>query len=362
MITIISGKKCIFMKRILITGGAGFIGSHTCVNLLEKGYEVYLIDSFINSSPAVINKILAICNANDFKLEKNLKVFEGDLKDKNFIENFFSNLNESGKAIDGVIHFAGLKAVNESVVNPLLYWYENIFSTFNLVSAMNKNNCNLLVFSSSATVYGKNSVSPIKENSELNPSNPYGNTKLAIEKFLGDIYSQNKNIWKIACLRYFNPIGAHPSSLIGENPVGKPNNLFPLICNAALDTNQKLKIFGSDWNTNDGTCIRDYIHVSDVAEGHLRTLEYLDNNEANILKMNIGTGFGTSVLELIETFSKINNVKVDYEFTSRRKGDLEEIVADNSLARYLLNWEPKRSLEEMCIDGWKWKKNNINGY
>ena len=200
---------------------------------------------------------------------------------------------------------------------------------------MKKNNCNLLVFSSSATVYGKETLSPIKENSDLNPTNPYGNTKLAIEKFLSDIYSQNKNIWKIACLRYFNPIGAHPSSLIGENPLGKPNNLFPLICNAALDNNQKLKIFGSDWNTIDGTCIRDYIHVSDVAEGHLRTLEYLEKNKSNILKMNIGTGIGTTVLELIRTFSEINNVKVDYEFTSRREGDLEEIVADNSFLQNL---------------------------
>ncbi len=350
------------MKRILITGGAGFIGSHTCVKLLENDYEVYLVDSFVNSSPKIINRIISICDLKNSKLGKNLKVFKGDLKDKVFVENIFYKANKSAKPINGVIHFAGLKAVNESVLNPLRYWYENIFSTLNLLSAMKKYNCNLLVFSSSATVYGKESVSPIKENSYLNPSNPYGNTKLAIEKILSDIYVENTNIWKIACLRYFNPIGAHTSSLIGENPIGIPNNLFPLICNAALDTNQKLKIFGSDWNTIDGTCIRDYIHVSDVAEGHLRTLEYLNNNKANILKMNIGTGLGTSVLELIETFSRINNVRINYQLTSRREGDLEEIVADNSLANSLLNWIPKRSLEEMCIDGWNWKKNNVKSF
>ena len=168
--------------------------------------------------------------------------------------------------------------------------------------------------------------------------------------------------WKIACLRYFNPIGAHPSSLIGENPLGTPNNLFPLICNAALDPNQRLNIFGSDWNTIDGTCIRDFVHVSDVAEGHLRTLEYLIKNNSNILKMNIGTGLGTTVLQLIQTFSRINKVKINYKFSSRRDGDVEEIVADNSLSKSLLDWKPKRSIEEMCVDGWNWKKNNINGY
>ena len=350
------------MKRILITGGAGFIGSHTCVKLLENNYDVYLVDSFVNSSPKVINRILSICNLNNLNLGNNLKVFKGDLKDKVFIDNIFSSAIKSGKPINGVIHFAGLKAVNESVLNPIRYWHENIISSLNLLFIMKKYNCNLLVFSSSATIYGKESVSPIKENSYLNPSNPYGNTKLAIEKILSDVYSENSNIWKIACLRYFNPIGAHPSTLIGEDPLGTPNNLFPLICNAALYNDQKLKIFGSDWNTPDGTCIRDYIHVSDVAEGHLLTLKYLNNNDANILKMNIGTGLGTSVLELIETFSRINNVNIDYEFTSRREGDLEEIVADNSLASSLLNWIPEKSLEEMCIDGWNWKKNNVDGY
>ena len=350
------------MKRILITGGAGFIGSHTCVNLLEKNYEVYLVDSFVNSSPFVIERLISICDLNDSELGKNLKVFKGDLKDKGFIENIFSNADKSGKQIDGVIHFAGLKAVNESVLNPLKYWNENIFSSLNLFSVMKKYNCNLLVFSSSATVYGKESQSPIKENSFLNPSNPYGNTKLTIEKILNDIYNENPSNWKIACLRYFNPIGAHKSSLIGENPVRNPNNLFPLICNAAFEDNKKLKIFGSDWDTIDGTCIRDFIHVSDVAEGHLRTLEYLNNHKANILKMNIGTGLGTSVLELVETFSRVNKININYKFTSRREGDLKEIVADNSLASSLLNWKPNRSLEEMCIDGWNWKKNNVNGF
>ena len=350
------------MKRILITGGAGFIGSHTCIKLLKNNYEVYLVDSFINSSPKVISRISSICNLYNSNLVKNLKVFKGDIKDKGFIENIFSNAKKIGKPIEGVIHFAGLKAVNESVMNPLLYWHENVFSSITLLRVMKKYKCNLLVFSSSATVYGKESISPIKENSYLNPSNPYGNTKLSIEKLLSDVHNENRNLWKIACLRYFNPIGAHPSSLIGENPLGTPNNLFPLICNAALDPNQKLKIFGSDWNTIDGTCIRDFVHVSDVAEGHLRTLEYLINNNSNILKMNIGTGLGTSVLQLIQTFSRINKVKINYKFSSRRDGDVEEIVADNSLSKSLLDWKPKRSIEEMCVDGWNWKKNNINGY
>ena len=350
------------MKRILITGGAGFIGSHTCLQLLENNYEVFLVDSFINSSPKVINRISSICELNNLRLDNNLRVFKGDLKDNSFIESIFFDAKDSGKPIEGVIHFAGLKSVKESVLNPLLYWTENIFSSVNLLNVMKKYSCNLLVFSSSATVYGQNSVSPIKENSFLNPSNPYGNTKLTIEKILNDIYLEDPNNWKIACLRYFNPIGAHTSSLIGENPIGMPNNLFPLICNSAFDNSIKLKIFGSDWDTLDGTCIRDYIHVSDVAEGHLRTLEYLNNNKANILEMNIGTGLGTSVLELVETFSRVNNVRIDYEFSCRREGDLKEIVADNSLASSLLNWIPKRSLENMCIDGWNWKKNNVNGF
>ncbi len=346
------------MQRILITGGAGFIGSHTCVSLLENNYEVFLVDSFVNSFPDVTNRIIDICNLKNTKIRENLKVFKGDLKDKSFINNIFDTAINSGKPIDGVIHFAGLKSVKESVLNPLQYWNENILSSINLISVMKKYDCNLLVFSSSATVYGQNSVSPIKENSILSPNNPYGNTKLTIEKILSDIYIANKKLWKIACLRYFNPIGAHPSGLIGENPVGIPNNLFPLICNAALNKQQKLKVYGSDWNTIDGTCIRDYIHVSDVAEGHLRTLKYLNNNQPNILKMNIGTGLGTSVLELIDTFSKINKVDINYEFSSRREGDLEEIVADNSLCNSLLNWKAARSLEEMCSDGWNWKKNN----
>ncbi len=349
------------MKRILITGGAGFIGSHTCISLLENNYEVFLVDSFVNSSPEVINRIISICELKNLKVGENLKVFRGDLKDMRFIDKVFAEAANSGKPINGVIHFAGLKAVKESVTNPLLYWTENIISSINLLSAMQRYNCNLLVFSSSATVYGQNSVSPINEKSHLSPSNPYGNTKLTIEKILSDIYNTNKKNWKIACLRYFNPIGAHPSGLIGENPVGIPNNLFPLICNSAINKNQKLRIFGSDWDTFDGTCIRDFIHVSDVAEGHLRTLEYLNNNQTDILKMNIGTGLGTSVLELIETFSKINNVEVNYEFTFRREGDLEKIVADNSLANSLLDWKATRSLEEMCVDGWNWKKNNNNG-
>ena len=199
------------MERILITGGAGFIGSHTCISLLENSYEVYLVDSFVNSSPAVVDRLFSICGLSNSKTGKNLKVFQGDLKDKDFLENIFSNAEKSGTPINGVIHFAGLKAVNESVLNPLKYWHENLFSSLNLFRVMKKYNCNLLVFSSSATVYGKESKSPIKEGSYLNPSNPYGNTKLTIEKILNDIYTENPNIWKIACLRYFNPIGAHKS-------------------------------------------------------------------------------------------------------------------------------------------------------
>tara|TARA_Y200000002_G_scaffold365999_1_gene356527 strand:+ start:1531 stop:2568 length:1038 start_codon:yes stop_codon:yes gene_type:complete len=342
------------MKRIIVTGGAGFIGSHTSLALLENGYEVIVLDSLSNSSRTSIENVKKIIKEEKNTSEK-ISFFEVDIRKINEVENIFLRFERDKKPIDSVIHLAGLKSVSESVENPLSYWDTNLIGTYNLVHVMNKYNCRVMVFSSSATVYGLAEKIPIKEDTELKPINPYGTTKLAIELLLENLYSSKNSDWSFINLRYFNPIGAHHSGLIGENPNGIPNNLFPYITQVASKKLNKLKIFGNDWPTSDGTGVRDYIHVMDLAEGHVAALEYLKNKKNKNLALNLGTGKGTSVLELLKEFEVVNNIDIPYEFSPRRRGDLACVIADNSRALELLDWEPKRTIKNMCEDGWKWQ-------
>ncbi|WP_288255665.1 UDP-glucose 4-epimerase GalE [uncultured Prochlorococcus sp.] len=350
------------MKNILVIGGAGFIGSHTCLALLEKDYKVFVFDSFVNSSSNSLKRVLEISELKNKKTEPFLKIYRGDLLNKKQLENTFKDIYENYEFLDGVIHFGGLKSVAESIYSPIEYWKTNVLGTINLLETMSKYESKHLVFSSSATIYGSSKNSFLKEDSELNPINPYGNTKLTVEKFLGDIFKSARKEWHLASLRYFNPIGAHYSGLIGECPIGKPNNIFPLITNTALGLQKELKVFGNDWPTKDGTPIRDYIHVMDLANIHIRVLEHLISNKPNYLKLNVGTGKGTSVLELIKIFERVNKVRVPYVYAKRRPGDKCSIVADNSLLISKLKISPKSSIEDMCRDGWKWKNLNPNGY
>ena len=350
------------MKKFLITGGAGFIGSHMCVSLLEKKYELVVVDSFVNSNPKSLQKVLKICELNGLNVNDNLKIIKGDLNNKNLIEEIFLAEKNINEPIEGVIHFAGLKKVDESVRKPCLYWQSNLLNLINLLEVMEKFNCKTIVFSSSATIYGQSNKNLIEENDPNNPINPYGNTKLAMEILLKDIYNSAPDDWRIANLRYFNPIGSHPSGLIGESPFGNPNNIFPLILKVAYGQLSNLKVFGKDWNTKDGTPIRDYIHVMDLVDAHLNAMNYLLKNKGQIININLGTGKGVTVLDLINSFQIVNKVKVAHIFSERRKGDVERIVASNKLALRILNWSPKKSLADMCRDGWKWKKNNPNGY
>ena len=350
------------MKNILVTGGAGFIGSHTCLVLLERGHNIFVIDSFVNSSLNSLEKVLEIRKNKNGELIGKLEIFNGDLTNKSFVRKVFLDIYKKVELIHGVIHFAGLKSISESILNPINYWEANVTGTINLLEIMENNQCNNLVFSSSASIYDQKENSTLNENACLNPISPYSNTKYTIEKILSDLYKSSKGSWRIVSLRYFNPIGAHPSGLIGEDPKGTPNNLFPLIVNTALGLQNKLKIYGNDWPTKDGTPIRDYIHVMDVAESHADILENLFYKDKCHFYLNIGTGIGTTVLELIKVFEKVNNVKVPYVFTERREGDSCCVIADNKLLVSKFNFKPRRNLEDMCRDGWKWKKSNPNGY
>ncbi len=330
--------------KILVTGGCGYIGSHTCVELLENGYEVVIIDNLCNSKKDVIDKIKQITN-------KDVTFYENDVCDKNALETIFNAEN-----IDAVIHFAGLKAVGESVSKPLMYYRNNLDSTLSLLEVMNKYNCKKLVFSSSATVYGKPHQLPITEDFPLQTTNPYGSTKLMIENILNDLYTSD-NTWSIAILRYFNPIGAHKSGLIGENPNGIPNNLMPYIVKVATGELKELNVFGNDYNTKDGTGVRDYIHVVDLAKGHIKAIEKVIKDEG-LDTYNLGTGKGYSVLEIVNTFEKVNGIKIPYKIVNRRPGDIDACYAATDKAARLLNWHAELEIEEMCKDAYNFVKNN----
>ena len=350
------------MKKILVTGGAGFIGSHTCLALLKENYEIFILDSFVNSSEIVLKNINLVRNLLNKKEIPKINFKKQDLRDKEQLNNIFLKEIKTGNPISGVIHFAGLKSVEDTISIPLDYWNNNLIGTINLLEVMDSNNCHKIVFSSSATIYGLSENEQLIESSKLKPSNPYGESKLAIEKLLNNLFSSSPEKWNIIKLRYFNPIGAHYSGLIGESPIGKPNNIFPRILEVAIGKDKIIEIFGNDWPTNDGTNIRDYVHIMDIADGHVLSMEYLFNNQSVNLNLNLGTGKGTSVLELIRTFEKVNNIKINYCFSERRKGDVVRLVADNNLATKVLGWKPKNSLYQMCLDGWEWKKKYPNGY
>ncbi len=328
--------------NILVTGGTGYIGSHTCVVLLEAGYDVIVADNLSNSSIEVVDKIKKISG-------KDIKFYKVDVTYEQATEKIFQE-NE----IEGIIHFAGLKAVGESVEKPLEYYYNNLLSTMVLCKLCKKYNVNKFVFSSSATVYGNNIV-PFKESMDLLPTtNPYGETKAMNERILSDIAKANPSFC-VTLLRYFNPIGAHESGLIGELPNGIPNNLMPYITQVAKGKLERLKVFGNDYDTIDGTGVRDYIHVLDLAEGHLAALE---NIKEGLNVYNLGTGKGVSVLQLVKTFEDINQIKIPYDIVDRRKGDIAECYADASKAKIELNWEAKRDISDMVRDSWRFEKNN----
>lgn len=332
---------------ILITGGTGYIGSHTAVELLNNNEEIIVLDNFCNSSPEVVDKIKSIT-------KKDFKFYEADILDEEKLEEIFKN-----NKIESVIHFAGLKAVGESVQKPLEYYYNNISGTLNLLKVMRKYNCKNIVFSSSATVYGERETPRyIEEMGRGKTTNPYGTTKAMIEKILEDVYVSD-NEWKIYILRYFNPVGAHESHLIGDNPNGIPNNLMPYIQKVAVGELKELSVFGDDYNTPDGTGIRDYIHVVDLAKGHIKALEKLNKEKNGVYVYNLGSGIGHSVLEMVKAFEKVNNVKVPYKIAPRRAGDLAEIYADPTKAEKELNWKTEKTLEDMCKDSWNYIKNNI---
>ncbi|KQL42433.1 UDP-galactose-4-epimerase [Bacillus sp. FJAT-25509] len=333
---------------ILVTGGAGYIGSHTCVELLNSGYKIIVLDNFSNSKPESLNRVKEITG-------KDFNFYEVDLLDRDAVEEVFS-INQ----IEAVIHFAGLKAVGESVENPIKYYHNNITSTLILTDVMQKYNVYNIVFSSSATVYGMAKQVPISEDFSLVATNPYGRTKLMIEEILQDIF-YSKNDWSIALLRYFNPIGAHESGCIGEDSNGIPNNLMPYITQVAVGKLSELKVFGNNYPTPDGTGVRDYIHVVDLARGHLKALEKVMSSNG-VEAYNLGTGRGYSVLDLVHTFEEVSGKKVPYEFVGQRSGDIAECYADPTKAKRQLDWEAEKGISEMCIDSWRWQEKNPNGY
>lgn len=345
------------MKNILITGGAGFIGSHICLTLLEADYNIYIVDNFSNSSKKVFDSIKKIIKRKaNFDINR-LNIFDGDIRDEDFLNRVFEEASKNGKSIDGVIHCAGLKAVRESIDDPLSYWDTNVCGSINLLKVMNKNQCRTILFSSSATVYGKSSQIPFKEYSSLNPINPYGETKFTVERILENLFESLISNWQVGYLRYFNPIGAHHSGLIGETPSCNPQNIFPLICQVAAGLKDKLYIYGNDWPTKDGTCHRDYIHIIDLSVAHKKAIDYLFVNTSSKLILNVGTGKSKSVLDLINIFEKVNKIKVNYEFADRRDGDIALSLADTNKISKILNWRPEKTIEDMCRDGWRWHKN-----
>lgn len=334
--------------RILVTGGAGYIGSHTCVQLLNAGYEVIVVDSFSNSKPEALKRVEQLTG-------EKIKLYRTDLLDREGLITVFEE-----NTIEAVIHFAGLKAVGESVTKPLKYYQNNIASTLVLLEVMETFQVDKLVFSSSATVYGNQQCIPLDESLPVQATNPYGRTKLMIEQIMEDVYQSNKN-WSIALLRYFNPVGAHESGLIGEDPNGLPNNLVPYITQVAVGKLAKLSVFGNDYPTYDGTGIRDYIHVMDLADGHIKALKKVISSKGAVA-YNLGTGRGFSVLEMVKAFEAEIGKPIPFEIRARRPGDIAVSYADPSKAETELNWRAERGLAEMCRDSWNWQKLNPNGY
>ena len=334
--------------NILVTGGAGYIGSHTCIELLEAGHKLFVIDNLSNSSKESIRRIERI-----FKIE--IPFYKVDIRYKDALIEIFEK-----HSIDGVIHFAGLKSVGESTEKPIEYYINNFVGTCTLVEVMNMFKCKNIVFSSSATVYGNPKSVPIKEDFPLSATNPYGQSKLMIERFLQDLFDADSS-WRIAILRYFNPVGAHKTGIIGEDPSGIPNNLMPYISQVAIGKLKQLNIFGGDYDTPDGTGIRDYIHVVDLAKGHVNAINTL-RDKSQIIKINLGTGTGYSVLDMIMAFEKASGKEIPYKIVERRAGDIAASYTDPSYAEKKLRWKASLKIDEMCEDTWRWQNNNPKGY
>ena len=333
---------------ILITGGAGYIGSHAMVEFLEAEREVICVDNFSNSKPTALERVKKITG-------KNFKHYKVDLLDYNALERVFKK-----NKIDSCIHFAGLKAVGESCEQPLRYYHNNLTGTLNLCSLLSKYGAKRIVFSSSATVYGNPASVPITEDFPLSTTNPYGETKLMIERVLSDLYASD-NEWSVSILRYFNPIGAHKSGLIGEDPKGIPNNLLPYVAQVATGKRECLSVFGNDYNTHDGTGVRDYIHVVDLAKAHLRAMERAEQI-TGVEYFNIGTGVGYSVLDVVKAYERVTGARVNYKIVDRRPGDIDECYADPTKAYNVLGWKAENNIEDMCRDSYRWQKNNPDGY
>lgn len=333
---------------ILVTGGAGYIGSHTCVELLKDGYSIVIVDNLINSHKSVIRRVEEISG-------KTFPFYEADIRDEDALRKIFDEQD-----IDCVIHFAALKAVGESVFKPLEYYENNLNSTMSLCRVMQEKGVKRLIYSSSATVYRGDNPMPLTEDSATGCINPYGWTKYMCEQILRDIAAAYEG-WSVALLRYFNPIGAHESGRIGEDPAGIPNNLIPYITQVAVGKLDRLSIYGNDYDTEDGTCIRDYIHVVDLARGHVAAIQYCKEHQG-VEAINLGTGRGTSVLQMVDTFQRVNDVKIPYEFAPRRPGDNATCYACTDKAEEILHWTAQKTLEEMCRDSWRWQSQNPNGY
>ena len=335
-------------ETVLVTGGAGYIGSHACVALIEAGYQVVVLDNLCNSSPVALDRVHEICGVSPVFIQ-------GDIRDRDCLDQLFQEHH-----IDAVLHFAGLKAVGESVELPLEYYDNNVAGSLVLLAAMQQAGVCNLVFSSSATVYGDPVSVPIREDFAVGPTNPYGRTKLMVEDILADWHAANPAS-SVARLRYFNPVGAHPSGRIGEDPQGKPNNLMPFVAQVAVGKRKKLSVFGGDYSTVDGTGVRDYIHVMDLVEGHVVALDYI-RRERGLHTINLGTGIGVSVLEIVAAFEQVSGQAVPYEIVDRRAGDIATCWADPGLAQALLRWQASRSLTQMCEDTWRWQSANPRGY
>lgn len=333
---------------VLVTGGAGYIGSHTCLRLLECGYRVLVLDNFSNSSPEALKRVQALTG-------QTLDIITGDVNDSALLDTLFA-----AHQIDAVIHFAGLKAVGESVAEPLMYYHNNVSGAVSLLQAMQKAGVRDLVFSSSATVYGDPASLPITEDFPTSATNPYGRSKLMIEEMLRDLHKSDAS-WNLALLRYFNPVGAHPSGQIGEDPAGIPNNLLPYIAQVAVGRREYLSVFGGDYETHDGTGVRDYIHVMDLAEGHVKALQWLTRKQG-LAAFNLGTGTGYSVLDMLHAFERACGKTLAYQIADRRPGDVGSCYADPALAARELGWHAERDVDAMCTDAWRWQQQNPQGY